>query len=167
MVLTNAHLSLMYTLYMCVCVCVCVCVCACVHASACRVLVGRAEGKRPLGRTRRTWEDNIKIVLKEVGWGDMDWVALAQYRGRWRANVNAVLKLRVPYNAGNFLNSWETVSLLEMALLHGVTTCIHTCYMGHSVPMYVHERTLEAAALTVFMAWLPTWWLRLTYRLTL
>jgi hypothetical protein len=68
-------------------------------------LVGKAKGKRPLGRPRRRWEDNIKIDLQEVGWVGMDWIDLAQDRDRWRALVNAVMNLRVPYNAGNFLTT--------------------------------------------------------------
>jgi len=54
-----------------------------------RVLVGKPEGKRPLGRTKRRWKDNIKMDLREMGCGDMDWIELAQDRGRWRARVNA------------------------------------------------------------------------------
>jgi hypothetical protein len=50
-----------------------------------RVLVGKPEGKRPLGRPRRRWEDNIKTDLREVGWGCVDWIGLAQDRDRWRA----------------------------------------------------------------------------------
>jgi len=61
-----------------------------------RVLVGKPEGKRPLGRPRRSWEDNIKMVLEEVGCGDTDWIELAQDRDRWRALVTAVMNLRVP-----------------------------------------------------------------------
>ena len=61
-----------------------------------RVLVGKPEGKRPLGRPRRRWEDNIKMDLQEVGCGGMDWIELAQERERWRALVNAVMNLRVP-----------------------------------------------------------------------
>jgi hypothetical protein len=61
-----------------------------------RVLVGKPEGKRPLGRPRRRWEDNIKADLQEVGCGDMDWIGLAQDRDRWRALVNVVMNLRVP-----------------------------------------------------------------------
>jgi hypothetical protein len=60
-----------------------------------RVLVGKPEGKRPLGRPRHSWEDNIKMDLQEVGCGCMDWIGLAQDRGRWRALVNAVMNLRV------------------------------------------------------------------------
>jgi len=61
-----------------------------------RVLAGKPEGKRPLGRPRRRWEDNIKMVLQEVGCGGMDWIELAQDRYRWRAFVNVVMNLRVP-----------------------------------------------------------------------
>ena len=61
-----------------------------------RVLVGKLEGKRPLGRTRHRWEDNIKMDLQEVGCGGMDWIGLAQDRDRWRALVNVVMNLRVP-----------------------------------------------------------------------
>jgi hypothetical protein len=61
-----------------------------------RVLVGKPEGKRPLGRTRRRWEDNIEMDLQEVGCGGMDWFVLAKDRDRWRALVNAVMNLRVP-----------------------------------------------------------------------
>jgi len=68
-----------------------------------RVLVGKPEGNRPLGRPRHRWEDNIKMGLQEVGCGGMDWIGLAQDRYRWRALMNAVLNLQVPQNLGNFL----------------------------------------------------------------
>ena len=61
-----------------------------------RVLVGKPEGKRPLGRPRSRWEDNMKMDLQEVGCGGMDWIKLAQDRDRWRALANAVMNLRVP-----------------------------------------------------------------------
>jgi len=61
-----------------------------------RVLVGKPEGKRPLGRLRRRWEDNIKMELQEVGCRGMDWIELAQDRDRWPSRVNAVMNLRVP-----------------------------------------------------------------------
>jgi len=63
---------------------------------ACRILVGKPEGKRPLGRPRRRWEDNIKMDLQEVGCGCMDWIELAQDRDRWRVIVNVVMNIRVP-----------------------------------------------------------------------
>ena len=58
--------------------------------------MGKPEGKKPLGRPRRRWEDNIKTNLQEVGCGGMDWIKLAQDSDRWRALVNAVMNLRVP-----------------------------------------------------------------------
>jgi len=58
--------------------------------------VGKPEGKRTFGRTRRRWEDNIKMDLQEMVLGVMDWIELAQDRDRWRALVNAVMNLRVP-----------------------------------------------------------------------
>ena len=61
-----------------------------------RVLVGKPEGKRPLGKLRRRWEENIKMDLQEVGCGGVDWIELAQDRDRWRALVTAVMNLWVP-----------------------------------------------------------------------
>jgi hypothetical protein len=60
------------------------------------ILVGRPEGRRPLGRPGRRWEDSIKMDLKEIGFGDVDWIHLAQDRDRWRALVNTVVNLRAP-----------------------------------------------------------------------
>ena len=61
-----------------------------------RVLVGKSAGKRPLGRPRHRWEDNIKMDLQGVGFGSVDWIELAQDRFGWPAFVNAVMNLRVP-----------------------------------------------------------------------
>jgi len=58
--------------------------------------MGKPEGKRPPGRARRRWEDNIKMDIEEVGCGGMDWIEMAQDRDRWRALVNAVMSIRVP-----------------------------------------------------------------------
>ena len=75
-----------------------------------RVLVGKPEGKRPLGRPRRRWEDNIKIALPEVGESCGDWMELAQDRDKWRALVGTVRSEEPsgPENAGNFLTSCRT-----------------------------------------------------------
>jgi hypothetical protein len=64
--------------------------------NAYRLLVGKPEGKRSLGRPRRRLVDNIRMGLGEVGWGDVDWIGLAVDRNRWKAVVNSVLNLRVP-----------------------------------------------------------------------
>jgi hypothetical protein len=83
--------------------------------NAYRLLVGKPEVKRPLGRPRRRWVDNIRMDLGEVGWGDVDWIGLAQDRNRWRAVVNSVLNLRVPWNAGK-LSSGLTSSGLSISV---------------------------------------------------
>jgi hypothetical protein len=63
--------------------------------NACRILVGKPEGKRHLGRPKRMWMDNIKVDLREIEWDGMDWIDLAQDRDQWRALVNAVMNFRV------------------------------------------------------------------------
>jgi hypothetical protein len=64
--------------------------------NACWILVGKPEGKRPLGRPRRRWVDNIKIDLAEVCWGDKGWINLAEDRDQWAALLNTVMNFRVP-----------------------------------------------------------------------
>jgi hypothetical protein len=66
------------------------------NINAYRLLVGKPEGRKPLGRPRRRWLDNIRMVLGEMGWGGVDWTGLAQDMDRWRALVNSVLSPRVP-----------------------------------------------------------------------
>jgi hypothetical protein len=61
-----------------------------------RILVGKPQGKGPLGRLKRRWVDNIKMDLRETGWGGMDWIDLPQDRDQWRALENTVMNLRVP-----------------------------------------------------------------------
>jgi hypothetical protein len=61
-----------------------------------KILVGNLEEKRPLGRPRRRWVDNIKMNLREIGWNGMDWIDLAQDRDQWRAHVNMLMNLRIP-----------------------------------------------------------------------
>jgi hypothetical protein len=64
--------------------------------NAYRILVGKAEGRRSLGKPRHRWADNIEMDLREIGWDGMDWIDLAQDRGQWRALVNTVMNIRVP-----------------------------------------------------------------------
>jgi hypothetical protein len=64
--------------------------------NAYRILVGKPEGKRSLGRPRRRWVDNIKMDLRKIGWDGIDWIDLAQDRDQWRALANTVMNLRVP-----------------------------------------------------------------------
>jgi len=93
-----------------------------------RVMVGKLEGKRPLGRPRRRWVDNIRTDLQEVGCGYMDWIGPAQDRDRWRTLVSAVMSLRVPWNAGNLLTSCKPVSFSRRTLHHAVSkeySCVY------------------------------------------
>jgi hypothetical protein len=66
------------------------------NRNACRRFVEKPEGKRPLGRPRRRWADNIKIDIREIGWDGMDWIDLVHDRDQWRALANTVMNLRVP-----------------------------------------------------------------------
>jgi hypothetical protein len=86
-----------------------------------RVLVGKPEGKKPLGRPRRRWKDNIRMDLQGVGCGCEDWTGLAQNRDRWWELVSAVMNLRFPKKAGNFFISYKTVSFSRRTLLRGVS----------------------------------------------
>ena len=85
-----------------------------------RVLVGKPERKRPLGRRRRRWEDNIKMDLQEVGGACGDWMELAQDRDKWRALVSTVRNIRVPKMRGISSLAAEPVSFSRRTLLHGV-----------------------------------------------
>jgi hypothetical protein len=80
----NSHNAEVYFIYLCFLL----------HAY--RILVGKPEGKRPLGRPRRRWVDSIKMDLGEIGWDGRDWIELAQDRDQWRALVNTATNLRVP-----------------------------------------------------------------------
>jgi hypothetical protein len=86
-----------------------------------RLLVGKPEGKRPLGRPRHRWMDNIKMVLLKIGVNVLDWIGLAQDRYRWRALVNSVMNLLVPYNAGKLPNGCTTCGLSSGTQLHIVS----------------------------------------------
>ena len=93
------------------------------------MLVGKPEGRRPLGRPRRRWVDNIRMDLEEMGCGYMDWIRLAQDRDRWQTLVSVVMNFRVPWNAGNFLTSCKPVSFSRRTLHHGVSKLFHVT--GH------------------------------------
>ena len=86
-----------------------------------RVLLEKPEESRPLGRPRRRWMDNIRMDLQEVECGYMDWIGLAQDRESWRTLVSAVMNLRVPWNAGNFLTSCKPVIFSRRTPHHGVS----------------------------------------------
>ena len=89
-----------------------------------RVLVGKPKVKRLLGRLRRRWVDNIRIDVQEVGCGYMDWIGLVQGRDSWQMLVSAVMNLRVPWNARNFLTSCKPVSFSRRTLHHGVSKLV-------------------------------------------
>jgi hypothetical protein len=93
------------------------------RSGAYKDLVEEPEGRRPLERPRCRWEDNIKMDLKKRldGGGAIDWIDLVQDRDRWRALVNAVMNLRFPYNAGNFLSSLGRSSFSGRTQFHGVS----------------------------------------------
>jgi hypothetical protein len=87
-----------------------------------RVLLEKPEGKTPLGRPRRRWEDNIMMDLEEVGGGRGDWMEMAQERDGWRALVSTVKNFRVPQKCGEFLDQLQRViSFSRRTLLHGVS----------------------------------------------
>jgi hypothetical protein len=89
-----------------------------------KVLVGKPEGKRPLGRPRRRWEDGIRMDLREIGFGGVDWIRLAKDRERWRAVVSAVMNL------------WGSCAT-ELEILHGVrknASCIF--FSTHHIKKY-------------------------------
>jgi hypothetical protein len=89
-----------------------------------RLLVGKPEGKRPLGRPRYRWIDNIKMDLLEIGLGVVDWIGLAQDRYRWTALVNAVMNLQFPQNAVKLLSGCTTFGLSSGTQLRRVSLVI-------------------------------------------
>ena len=124
-----------------------------------RVLVGKPEGKRPLGRPRRRWEDNIKMDLQEVGGGCGDWMELAQDRDRWRALVSTVMNLRVPKMRGISWLAAEPVSFSRRTLLHGVSKYLIIGTWPISLPLknfrtveVLAERLSSSAALKTFVS---------------
>jgi hypothetical protein len=94
-----------------------------------RLLVGKAEGKRTLWRPRRRWVDNIKIDLREVELGGMDWISLAQNMGCWKTLVNTLMNLQVQWNVGKFLSGCKTGGLSRRALIHLVSRYCSFCFL--------------------------------------
>jgi hypothetical protein len=84
--------------------------------------MGKHEGRRPLGRPWRRWEDNIGMNLPEVEWGGIDWIDMARDMDMWQAVVSSVINLRVPKNTGNFLSSLGRFSFSGRTLFHGVSS---------------------------------------------
>jgi len=103
---------------------------------SCRGLVEKPEGNRQLGRTRRRWEDNIKMDLQEVECRYTDWIGLAKDRDSWRALVNAVMNIWFPQNSVNFLTSWEPVSF-SRTVLHGVSKVLLDPGLSQLIPVHV------------------------------
>ena len=124
-----------------------------------RVLLGKLEGRRPLGRPRRRWVD-IRMDLQEVGCGCMDWIGLAQDRDRWRTLVSAVMNLRVPWNAGNFLTSCKPVSFSRRTLQHAVSKYYYSS--GYNIQRNLVEwfwRGSQFCSIFPLHTWIfSAWW---------
>ena len=110
-----------------------------------RVLVGKQEGRKRMGRPRRRWVDNIRMDLQEVGCGYMDWIELAQDRESWRTLVNAVMNLRVPWNAGNLVTNCKQVSFSRRTLHHGVSKLVFTSESVRTGPSSYEKRIYRTA----------------------
>jgi hypothetical protein len=89
--------------------------------NAYKLLVGKPEGRTPLGRPRHRWEDNIKMDLREIGRDGVDWIGLAQDRDKGRALVNVVMNAQVPGSAGKLSSGFTTGGLFSSAQLHRVS----------------------------------------------
>ncbi|KAJ4429655.1 hypothetical protein ANN_21856 [Periplaneta americana] len=112
--------------------------------NAYRVLVGRPEGKRPLGRPRRRWEDNIKMDLREVGYDDREWINFAQDRDQWRAYVGAAMNLRLRGGIGRFpATSHVNATFSELCCLHcDWLPNVIVSYLGYQIS-YEEEKDLN------------------------
>ena len=100
---------------------------------ACRVLVGKFEGKWSLQRIRHRWEDNIKMDIQEIAWVDGDWIHLAEYRDKSMCH-----KVVGSINAWNFLISWETAGFMRSTLLHGAPIMHLLTMQFYPVSYYFH-----------------------------
>jgi hypothetical protein len=118
--------------------------------NAYKILMGTLEGKRPPGRSRHMWEDNIKMSLREIGWGGMDWSDLAQDRDQWRALVNTVMNLRIPSNFRKFLSGRVTGGFSRRTQLHGVRGALGHFSWASSVPSETYCNSILTKATATF-----------------
>ena len=124
-----------------------------------RVFLGKPEGRRPLGRPRRRWVDNIRTDLQRVGCGYMDWIGLAQDRYRWRTLVSAIMNLRVPWNADNFLTSCKPVSFSRRTLHHVVGKNVRAsliCFQSKTNRMWLSHFFYFCKTLYIFQTGFPS-----------
>jgi hypothetical protein len=107
--------------------------------------VGKPGGKRPLGRTKRRWENNFKMDHREIWWGDMDCIDLSHDRDRWRTLVNTVMNLRIPQNVGKFLSTQEFPQNIGKFLSsqEGLTSMEFTSRVPSTMVTRVHRRQLR------------------------
>jgi hypothetical protein len=108
--------------------------------NAYRLLVGKPEGKRPLGRSNCRWVDNIKMDLLEIGWGGVDWIRLAQDRDKWRALVNAVMNLRVQKNAWKLSSGYPIQLVSSRVVLSSVELVGYyvQCFENHLLLLWLN-----------------------------
>ena len=118
-----------------------------------RVLLGKPEVRRPLGRPRRRWVDNIRMDLQEMGCGYMDWIGLAQDRDKWRTFVSAVMNLRVPWNAGNFLTGCKPVSFSRRTLHHGRSKKVSISQLNFKLEGLPHTMSIKKYILISATRW--------------
>jgi hypothetical protein len=108
-----------------------------------KILVGEPEGKNPLGRPKRRWEDNIRTDLREMWWEDMECIHLAQDRHQWQVLLYKVMNLRVPWKAENFLTSWVTVSFSRRTLLHDVSQSVSYLTRSNIVTFFTRSHWFD------------------------
>jgi hypothetical protein len=98
--------------------------------NAYRLLMGKPERKRPVGKPRRRRVDNINMDLLEIGWGGVDWIGLSQDRDNWGALVNTIMNLQVPQNAGKLSSAYTIGGLLSSSQFHRVSLVMHVCIVA-------------------------------------
>jgi hypothetical protein len=112
--------------------------------NACRLLVERPEGKRKLWKYSSRWEGNIKMDIKRLWWDGVGQIYLSQVEKKWLVVVQTVMKFWVPYNAGNSLNSWETIRFSRRTLFHGFSKAITINYCDFTFFTFLNYVPLRA-----------------------